>query len=74
MLVALEALHCARESLDDHVCDSLPQSCSLCHLACSLTAATSQAARAFDDVETGSATLVDGDAVDVVLVDVQELP
>jgi hypothetical protein len=73
LLVALEGLRRARESLDDHVCDPSPQGCPLCRLARSLTAATAKAARAFDAVEAGSTTLVDGDAVDAVLVDVQEL-
>jgi hypothetical protein len=74
-LVALEGLRRARESLDDHVCDAAGSAggCSLCHLARSLTVVTMRAARAFDAVETGSATLVDGDAVDDAMVGVQEM-
>src|SRR5262245_30306213 len=71
LLGALEGLRRARASLHDHVCDSSPQGCSLCRLARNLTGATMRAARAYDAVEAGSATLVDGDEVDAVLVHVQ---
>jgi hypothetical protein len=71
LLVALEGLRRARESLHDHVCDSAG-GCLLCRLRRNFTVATVRAARVYDDAEEPSALLVGQDALDDALVDVQE--